>query len=358
MIDSPPPTGVLLINLGTPDAPHPAEVRRYLREFLWDPRVITLNPVARWLLLHLVILPFRPRKSAAAYAAIWTPEGSPLLVNVERLARGVQEELGASVPVEFAMRYGRPAVGPALERLRDRGARRLVCVPLYPQYAASSTESSIEKVREETRRRRLDFEIEFIQDFYDHPSFIEPAAAAARRVLEREAFDHVLFSFHGLPESHIRALDATGAHCLERPDCCDRVEAVNRRCYRAQSYATARALLDALELEPDRTSVAFQSRLGRRPWIRPYTDAMIPELAARGVRRLAVVVPSFTADCLETLEEIGIRGREQFLESGGESLTLIPCVNDDPAWVRGLAAMVRERTDRARSEVFRETARR
>jgi ferrochelatase len=332
-----PPLGVLLVNLGTPASPEVRDVRRYLREFLHDPRVIDVAAPLRWLIVELAILPFRPRASAAAYRKIWLDQGSPLLVHSRALALGLATELGDDYRVALAMRYGAPSIETGLGELRAAGAERVVLAPLFPQYATSSTESAVEAVR----RAASGLELAVLEPFYDDAGFIEAWAELAAPALERLRPDHVLMSFHGLPERQILPLDATGRHCFASPDCCDAVGDANRLCYRAHCFATARALARALELPDARYEVAFQSRLGRTPWSQPYTDQRIRELAASGVRRLAVLCPSFVADCLETTEEIGIRGREQWREAGGEELCLVPCPNADPRWVRALAELVR-----------------
>jgi ferrochelatase len=331
--------GLLLLNLGTPDDPQVPAVRRYLRQFLSDPRVIDIHPIARWLLLNLVILPFRPAKSAEAYRTIWTERGSPLLFYTRDLAERVQHELGAGWRVAVGMRYGRPAADQALAELHLAGCSPIHVLPLYPQYASASTGTALEQIYAAAARYPVTPVLRVLPDFYQDPRFIEPAAALARPVVPHA--DHVLFSFHGLPERQVKASDFSGSYCLATAACCDQLGLANRSCYRAQCFATARALARTLDLPPERTSVAFQSRLGRTPWIRPYTDEVIPELARRGVRRLAVLCPSFTADCLETIEEIGARGVEQFRQAGGEHLDLVPCVNADPAWARGVADMAR-----------------
>ena len=324
--------GLLLVNLGTPDEPTPPAVRRYLRQFLSDPRVLDIHPVGRAALLNLVILPRRPAQSAEAYRKIWDPaRGSPLLYHSQDLCRLVAERLGAGWKVELAMRYGSPSIESALDRLR--AVDSVVVLPLYPQYAASSTGSTLEEIYRLAAARWNAPSLAAVPPFYDQPAFISAFTAVGRPVLERERPDHVLFSFHGLPERHMRKSDESGHHCLSSPRCCDRVSGVNRNCYRAQCYATARALAGDLALEADRWSVSFQSRLGRTPWIRPYTDVVLPELAARGVKRLAVFCPAFVADCLETLEEIGIRARDQFRAAGGDDLFLVPSLNSSPAWV-------------------------
>jgi ferrochelatase len=333
--------GVLLVNLGTPDAPTPGAVRRYLREFLSDPRVIDIHPVARKLLLELVILPLRPRKSAEAYAKIWTAEGSPLLTLSRALEAKVRAAMGPGYLVELAMRYGSPSIPDALGRLRAGGARRLLVAPLYPQYSSSATGSSLEAVFAALAGQHVVPAVSVLPAFYDDPGFISAFAAVGAPALERERPDHVLFSFHGLPERHVRASDHSGQHCLRSASCCEAIGEANRDCYRAQCFATARALAARLALAPGSWSVSFQSRLGRTPWIKPYTDLRLDELAREGKRRLCVFCPAFVADCLETLEEIGLRARAQFLAAGGESLTLVPSLNASEAWVGALVQLLR-----------------
>jgi ferrochelatase len=333
--------GVLLVNLGTPDAPSPGAVRRYLREFLSDPRVIDIHPVARKLLLELVILPLRPRKSAEAYAKIWTAEGSPLLTLSRALTARVRAALGPGALVELAMRYGSPSIPDALERLRAGGARRLLVAPLYPQYSSAATGSSVEAVFAALSGQQVVPAVSVLPAFYDDPGFISAFAAVGAPVLERERPDHVLFSFHGLPERQVKASDHSGRHCLRSDSCCEAIGEANRDCYRAQCFATARALAARLALAPGSWSVSFQSRLGRTPWIKPYTDLRLDELAREGKRRLCVFCPAFVADCLETLEEIGLRARAQFLAAGGESLTLVPSLNASEAWVGALVQLLR-----------------
>jgi ferrochelatase len=335
--------GLLLVNLGTPDEPTAPAVRRYLREFLSDERVLDIGPVGRWFLLNLIILPRRPAQSAEAYRKIWHPErGSPLLFHSQDLTRLVAEELGAGWQVELAMRYGNPSIESALDKLRAAGVDRVVAFPLYPQYASSSTGSSLERLYQLAGARWNTPSIAAVAPFYDQAGFIAAFAEVGEPMLAAERPDHVLFSFHGLPERHIRKSDESGgSHCLASATCCDQIGIANRSCYRAQSYATARALAAALQLQPDGWSVSFQSRLGRTPWIQPYTDVVLPELAGRGVKRLAVFCPAFVADCLETVEEIGIRGRDQFRAAGGDELFLIPSLNSSPAWVALVADLAR-----------------
>jgi protoporphyrin/coproporphyrin ferrochelatase len=335
------PAGLLLVNLGTPEAPTPRAVRRYLAEFLSDPRVVDINPVGRWLLLHGIILRFRPARSAHAYRQIWSPQGSPLLVHGRDLAGAVAERLGPTWRVALGMRYGRPALADALAELRAAGVDRVVVLPLFPQYASSTTGSALEALFAAAAAGPNVPFLATVPPFYDEPGFVDAFATVGRPVLDALAPDHVLLSFHGVPERHVRRADPSGAHCLAAPTCCDALGPVNRNCYRAQCFATARALAAALALPDGAWSVAFQSRLGRIPWIQPYTDRVIDELAGRGVQRLAVFCPAFVADCLETLEEIGLRAREQFRAAGGQELVLVPSLNAAPVWADAVASLAR-----------------
>jgi ferrochelatase len=328
------PTGLLLINLGTPDAPTTPAVRRYLREFLSDPRVIDINAVGRALLLHLVILPTRPAKSAEAYRKVWGERGSPLLVHSQDLTAAVQTKLGDTWRVALGMRYGTPSIANALEALRGAGVERIVVLPLYPQYAMSSTETSVERVKQ---LHRGGAPLDFVPAFYADAGFLAAFAAVAKPALAEARPDHVLFSFHGLPERQIKKVDPTGTHCLRDASCCDAITDKNASCYRAQCYATARELASRLGVTD--YTVCFQSRLGRTPWIQPHTDVLLDQLAQQGKKRLAVLCPAFVADCLETLEEIGIRAREQFKAAGGDELTLVPSLNATSAWVDAVCAL-------------------
>ncbi len=339
----PPPLkkGLLLINLGTPDAPTTPAVRRYLREFLSDPRVIDVNPIARWLLLNLVILPSRPPRSAAAYKKIWTERGSPLLFNTGDLAAKVARELESEFEVELAMRYGSPSIRSGVDRLRRKGVQELVALPLYPQRAASSTGSSLGELYRVLGETFDVMPLKVGGAFFSEPDFLDAWTQVAAPVLEVARADRVLFSFHGLPERQVRKSDPSRSHCLASDDCCERLVQANLGCYRAQAFHTARALAQRLGLAAGTYEVSFQSRLGRTPWIKPYTDLRLLELAKQGTRRMAVLCPAFVADCLETLEEIGIRGRESFLAAGGEELVLVPSLNASPVWVQAVVRMAR-----------------
>ncbi len=334
-------TGVVLLQLGTPDSPSVGDVRRYLREFLGDPRVLTMPAVGRWLLLNLIILPFRPRRAAHAYRQIWTEEGSPLLVHSEELADGLRRELGGSVPVEVGMRYGSPSIRSAVDAVLARGADRIIAIPQFPQYASASGGSAVAALLDELGSRTVVPEVVTLGSFPSSAGFIDAAGVAAGPSLDAFGADHVLFSFHGLPESHLKDVDTGGERCLVTDSCCSVLTDENRHCYRAQTFATTAALALRLGLNAGEFSTAFQSRLAGSRWITPHTDRVLPRLYEAGVRRLAVATPSFTADCLETLEEIGIRGRNQWMALGGEDFLLLPCVNASPRWVTVLADQVR-----------------
>ncbi|MNR99313.1 Ferrochelatase [compost metagenome] len=330
-------TGCLLINLGTPDSPNTPDVRVYLKEFLSDPRVVDLPALGRWLLLNAVILPFRPAKSGKAYRTIWSDAGSPLLMHCRALQAAVQERLGPEIPVELGMRYGRPSIKSALEALRDKGVDRIVVLPLYPHNASSSTGSSLELVYRELGTWWDVPALSVVEPFYDDPGFIAAWKEISAPILDAMQPDHVLFSFHGLPERHLSR--SVGGHPICEGEC-GPIGPSNRNCYRGQSFTTARALAETLSLPADTYSVSFQSRLGTTPWIRPFTDEVLVELAKKGVKRLAVFSPAFTADCLETLEEIGMRAKETFLEHGGEDLQLIPSLNATPRWVDAVLTLL------------------
>lgn len=336
--------GFLLINLGTPDAPTVPAVRRYLREFLSDPRVLDVNPVVRTILLYGIILPLRPRKSARAYKSIWTDRGSPLLVHGQDLARKVAAALGDEWQVELAMRYQNPAIASVLKRFRQNGIDRIVVFPLFPQYSSAAWGSAVEKLFYEAGKLWNVPTVQTVPPYYDHPAFIGACAEVTQRALDGFRPDKIVLSYHGLPERQIiKRDDSDVGHCLS-DSCCDVIEAANRNCYRAQCFATSRALAQRLGLPIEIWETTFQSRMGRIPWIRPYTDERIRALARSGAQRVAVVCPAFTADCLETLEEIGIRAREDFIADGGEELRLVPSLNSEDAWVRAIVQIAGETT--------------
>jgi ferrochelatase len=339
-----PRTGLLLVNLGTPASPGTSDVRAYLREFLSDPRVIDIHPLKRWLLLNLIILRVRPRQSAEAYAKIWTDRGSPLLYHAQDLVEKVRLRLGPGVPVGLGMRYGRPSIAAALEELRGDGVQRVVVFPMYPQFSSAASGSSIEKVLEYASALWNVPSLHVVPPFYDHPAFIEACAAVARPHVERSDVEKVFFSFHGLPERHLHKGDPTGGYCLSREDCCERIVEANRDCYRAQCFATARSLADRLAVPEEKRIVCFQSRLGREPWIRPYTDELIEAEARAGTKRAVILSPAFVTDCLETLEELGMRAADAWKAAGGESMELVPSLNARDEWADAVVAIAREGT--------------
>lgn len=332
-------TGVLLINLGTPDAPTPEAVGRYLREFLMDGFVIDMPAPLRWFLVNVLIVPRRKYQSAAAYQKVQMAEGSPLLVHTRALAQKVAGELGDEYVVEFAMRYGNPSIRSTLAKLKDAAVERIIVLPLYPQYAESSFETAVIETKRSAQELGCSDRLTFLPPFYDRQEFIDAFALRIGQALAEQNSEHVVFSFHGLPERHVTKLHPQ--HCLRSVNCCEEIGAANRNCYRAQCFFTARALAQQLGLNRESYTVSFQSRLGRAKWISPNTEDVLADLARSGKKRISVACPSFVADCLETVEEIAIRGRETVIAAGGTDLHLIPSLNDEPAWVAAVAAMIR-----------------
>ena len=335
------PRAVLLVNLGSPDSPTVTDVRRYLAEFLGDDRVLDApRQPWRWLLLHGIILRTRPAKSAHAYASVWTPEGSPLIATSRRVQQKLTALLGPDMPVALAMRYGRPSIAAAIGQLAAWGIRELLLIPQYPHYAMSSWETVEVKVRAEVARRAPGLRLETVPPFFADADYIEALRATMEPALTRP-IDHLLFSYHGIPVRHLRKADSSRAHCTWVPDCCHACHPAHATCYRAQVIRTTELLARRTGLDPARYSISFQSRLVGEPWLEPYTDRELQRLPAAGCRRLLVVTPAFTADCLETLEEIRITGRQTFLRAGGESFEHIPCLNDHPAYLGFLAGRIR-----------------
>ena len=333
--------GVILLNLGTPEAPEAPQVRKYLKEFLMDPYVIDIPYPLRWFLVNALILPRRAESSAALYRKVWTDRGSPLLVHLLDLVTAVQTRLGPEKwLVQPAMRYGSPNIEKAIRALLAEKVTDVVVVPLYPQYSLAATESSIQECRRIAGKIAPDLNLKFIPPFYQHPRLGEAYAAVAKPVLKAHPYDHVLMSFHGLPERQVKKTDPSGKHCLASPGCCSVQVPANRDCYRNQCYQAARDIAGKLGLRSDQYTVCFQSRLGTTPWIKPYTDEFYRELPKKGIKRLAVLTPAFVADCLETLEEVQIRGKEEFLQNGGEDLWLVPSLNTSPLWVEVLVDLV------------------
>jgi len=328
--------GVLLVNLGSPDSTSVGDVRRYLREFLMDGRVIDVAWPLRAFIVGMVLIN-RPKRSAEAYRKIWTPEGSPLIVTSRRVQAGLQQRV--NVPVELAMRYQNPSISNAIRKLREHGVDELFLIPLFPHYAMSSYESAVERVKEIAAKLAPQMRIVVQPPYFDSPDYIAALVAGAENHL-RQGYDHLLFSFHGIPEQHLLKSDPTGGHCLVKKNCCEVASPAHTTCYRAQCFKTVAAFVARAGIPAGKFSVSFQSRLGLTPWLKPYTDFEFAALPKHGVKKLLVICPTFVSDCLETLEEISIRGRETFLDAGGEEFVQIPCLNEHPFWIAALAGMV------------------
>ena len=329
---------VLLVNLGSPDSASVPDVRAYLKEFLMDGRVLDAIFPVRWCIVNLAILPKRPAQSAEAYEKIWTSEGSPLVATSRKLRDALQARSG--LRVELAMRYRNPSITEAILRLADEEVEEILLVPLFPHYAMSSYETAVVRVREVIAEMAPQISLAVVPPYYDHPDYIKAMTVNAAPYL-REDYDHLLFSFHGIPERHLHKADPTGQHCLTKANCCGETCPTIDTCYRAQCLRTAEAFVKAANVPKYKHSVGFQSRLGREPWLKPYTDLLLERLAKAGLKKLLVICPSFVSDCLETIEEIGLRGRETFLAAGGEDLKLIPCLNTHPLWVQALDNMAK-----------------
>jgi ferrochelatase len=327
--------GIVLMNLGSPDSTDVADVKKYLSQFLMDGRVIDKPWLLRALLVKGIIVPFRAPKSAEAYKTIWTKEGSPLIVNTKNLQKALQENL--EEPVEIAMRYGNPSPEAAFDNLikRNPGIEEVIALPLYPHYAMSSFETAVEYAKEIYQKKKYPFKLTFIEPFYNEAGYIEALSENIRPFLS-EPFDQLLFSYHGIPERHIRKSDVTGCHCLQNQNCCDVASPAHVHCYRHQVFTTTKLVTENLQVPFNKYSISFQSRLGKG-WLTPFTDFRLKELPTEGVKKLLIICPAFVSDCLETLEEIEIRGREIFMEAGGESFTMIPCLNTHPLWVKAVA---------------------
>lgn len=331
-------TGVLLVNLGTPDSPTIASIREYLKEFLMDKYVIQLPWLMRAVLVYGLILPFRPKRIVEAYKSIWTKQGSPLLALSQELCSKLQEKLGNDFDIELAMRYGKPNITKALARLQ-KSCSKIIIVPQFPQYAESTTRSLYHVIFNYFKKQTKIPELVMIRDFYNMPLYIQAQANQIKQTIAKQDIqpDHYLFSFHGLPENHVKKLD--NIHC-DMTQACPSISQDNQYCYRAQCFATAKLLAQELNLSESDYQVSFQSRLGRTPWIKPYTDMVLPNLIKQGVKNLLVACPAFTVDCLETLEEINMRAKEKWYELGGNTFMMAPCVNADDAWIKGLTDLI------------------
>jgi len=330
----------VFVNLGTPDAPKVSAVRRYLREFLSDPFVIDIPAVLRWILVYLIIVPFRAKKSTHAYSQIWSERGSPLRFHSEDFVSQLQAQRKETTIL--AMRYGKPQLFQQLKNLKQQGVKKIFLLPLYPQYALSTTETTLDVARKWQRSYgEGQVDVFYLREFYRHPAFLKSWVINIKEHISSKPVDRVLFSFHGLPVRHIKKV-AKG--CLENPGCCEVIRPANQLCYRMQCVQTAEALAKELGLATDQWQVSFQSRLGKDAWLEPYTDQVLPHWAKTGVKTVAVVAPSFVADCLETLEEIAIRAREDFKAAGGEELFLVPSLNSNPQWVSAVSEILDEKS--------------
>ncbi|MFK7937602.1 MAG: ferrochelatase [Saprospiraceae bacterium] len=331
-------TGVLIVNLGTPDAPSRGAVYRYLKQFLLDPRVIDYPWLPRNLLVRGIIAPFRSGSSAKLYQQLWTPEGSPLKVYGEQVAAGVQNHLGEEYVVELAMRYQSPSIESAVEKLIQAKVGEIVVFPMFPQYASATTGSVHDEVMRILRKKAAIPSVRMINSYYDYEPMIDIYADNAQS-FDLDSYDHLLFSFHGTPERQMRAADPFG-HCTKAENCCSTITETNQFCYSAQCHATAHAIAKKLNLSKDRYTISYQSRLGPEKWLSPYTIKIIEELAEKGAKRLLVFSPAFVSDCLETTIEIGFEYQEEFEEMGGEHIDLVPSLNADPRWIKVIADLV------------------
>jgi len=332
--------GIVLMNLGSPDSTEVKDVRRYLKEFLMDEKVIDVPYLLRAFLIHGIIVPFRAPKSAEAYKTIWTKEGSPLVVLTKQLQKALQ--LKVDEPVAIAMRYGNPTPKAAFDELlkNNPDLEEVLAIPLYPHYAMSSFETAVESAMEVYEENKYPFKLKFLQPFYNEPNYIKALAENIRPYLEKE-HDHILFSYHGIPGRHIRKSDTTGCHCLKVENCCEVASPAHAHCYRHQVFTTTRLVMEQLNIPKNKYSISFQSRLGKG-WLEPFTDIRLVELPKEGIKKLLILCPAFVSDCLETLEEIDVRGKEEFIGAGGESFTMIPCLNTNPLWVDVLANWVKD----------------
>lgn len=332
--------GILLVNLGTPDSPATADVKKYLDQFLMDERVIDIPRLNRTLLVKGIIVPFRSPKTAKLYKEIWSENGSPLLYYSRKQAEMLQQRLGESYHVELAMRYQSPSIESALANLKAGLVESIQVIPLFPQYASASTGSVMQLVMELVGKWPTVPPISFVNSFHDNELMIKVFAENARKH-QVESYDHVLFSFHGLPERQLLKCDHTGNYCLKSADCCQTLNDVNKFCYSAQGHDTAWLIAKELNISKENYTVCFQSRLGKEPWVQPYTTDVLKKLAAEGKKRLLVFSPAFVADCLETLYEITVEYHEEFRALGGEHVQLVESLNDSPVFIEALAGMIK-----------------
>jgi len=332
--------GIVLMNLGSPESTSVKDVRRYLNEFLMDERVIDMSYLLRFLLVRGIIVPFRAPKSAEAYRSIWTKQGSPLIVLSKQLQEAFQRLMAE--PVTIAMRYGTPSPKDAFDELLAKNPQmeEVILVPLYPHYAMSSYETAVEYAKEIHKKQGYRFKLTIIKPFYNDEDYLHALTESIRPHLQKE-YDHIVFSYHGIPERHVQKTDITNSHCLNAADCCNVDSPAHAYCYRHQCLFTTNNVAAQLQIPKEKFSYSFQSRLGRDEWLKPYTVVRLQEMPKEGIKKLVIVCPAFISDCLETLEEIAEEGKEVFLHAGGEEFTLIPCLNIHPLWVEALRGIVK-----------------
>jgi len=329
-----------MINLGSPDSTSIPDVKKYLDEFLMDKRVIGKSYIFRWILVKLIILNTRPKKSAKAYKKIWWKEGSPLIVLSERLFNKVEKAL--DIPAALAMRYGSISINKGINKLVNKGINEILVLPLYPHYAMSSYETVVEKVKEEVNDNFPDVKIKIVPPFYQNDQYIDLLSSKIFNTIKKIQYDHILFSYHGIPVSHLKISDTTNNHCYKTKDCCNVKSAAHETCYKHQVLETTKLVVEKLNIDEDKYSNSFQSRLPNEPWLKPYTDSELVRLAKAGKKRLVIVTPAFVTDCLETLEEIAMEGKEEFIEAGGEQYSYVPCLNDDENWAKLISDWTKE----------------
>ena len=335
-----PKVGVLLVNLGTPNSTRVSDVRKYLRQFLMDGRVLSVPFWKRFFLVNAVIVPFRAPRSAKEYQKLWTKDGSPLLIHGIELKNQIQKTLGKNFIVDIAMRYQHPSIPSVLDSLVQHSLSHIVILPLFPQYASATTGSIFENVMHYLKKRIAVPKIIFINHFYDYPKMVVAFSEIGKRYLDgEEKYDHILFTYHGLPEKQIKQIDLD---CLHLSNCCEKIHSKNHLCYRAQCFSTSRAIANALHISKENYIVSFQSRLGKTPWIQPYTEEIIRTLAYKGIKKILVFAPSFVADCLETAIEIGEQYKSSFFKNGGEKLQLVESLNTHPLWVEAVTTMIQD----------------
>jgi protoporphyrin/coproporphyrin ferrochelatase len=342
--------GIVLMNLGSPDSTEVKDVRRYLNEFLMDGRVIDVPYLLRLLIVKGFVVPFRAPKSAEAYSTIWTKEGSPLVVLTKQLQEALQQHI--EEPVEIAMRYGNPSPKEAFDNLlkKDPAIEEVIAIPLYPHYAMASYETAVEYAKEIYTKQHYSFKLSFIKPFYDEAGYINAMVENMKPYLT-EAYDHILFSYHGIPARHLVKVDPTGMHCQKVGDCCNVNSSAHKTCYRHQCFETTRLVTEALNIPKEKFSIAFQSRLGKG-WLQPFTDVRLEQMPKEGIKKLLIISPAFVSDCLETLEELEERGKETFIEAGGETYKMIPCLNVHPLWVDTLEKWVKDIKDNKRQMIL------